>query len=412
MSLAKSKKTGEQAVVVETVNQNQSEPPKIALINDPHARALFFQVLVLGSVLILGAIIINNTMANLASQGIASGFGFLNTTAGFAIGYSPFVEYSEENTYGWALVVSLMNTLLVAFIGVIFATLIGFTMGIARLSKNWLIAQIALVYIEMMRNIPLLLQIFFWYFGVLRALPSPRESIEFGTSVFVNNRGVFVPFPIPEDGFNVIIITFIFAVISCIYLSKWAKKRKELTGKPFPVFLTSTLILVVLPAIAAIAMGGPMSLNYPEFKGFNFRGGAEIPPELVSLVFALSLYTGAFIAEIVRAGINSVDKGQREASYALGIKPGITLRLVIIPQALRVIIPPLTSQYLNLTKNSSLAAAIAYPDIVLVFAGTVLMQTGQAVEIIAITMAFYLFVSLVISMFMNWYNKTISLVGR
>ena len=405
-------KTGEQTVVVGAVGKNKPKSPKVSLINDPRARALFFQVLVLGSVLMLGGIIINNTMANLASQGIASGFEFLNTTAGFAIGYSPFVEYSEENTYGWALVVSLMNTLLVAFIGIIFATFIGFTMGVARLSKNWLIAQIALVYIEMMRNIPLLLQIFFWYFGVLRALPGPRESIEVGASIFVNNRGVFVPFPIPEDGFFVIVITFILAVFSCIYLFKWAKKRMELIGKPFPVFVTSILILFAFPALAAVATGLPMSLDYPSLKGFNFRGGAEIPPELVSLVFALSLYTGAFIAEIVRAGINSVDKGQREASYALGIKPGITLRLVIIPQALRVIIPPLTSQYLNLTKNSSLAAAIAYPDIVLVFAGTVLMQTGQAVEIIAITMAFYLFVSLVISMFMNWYNKTISLVGR
>ena len=399
-------------MAVDTIKQDQLEPPKVALINDPRARALFFQVIVLGSVLIFGGIIINNTMANLASQGIASGFGFLNTTAGFAIGYSPFVGYSEENTYGWALFVGMLNTLLVAFVGVVFATIIGFVMGVARLSKNWLIAKIALIYIEMMRNIPLLLQIFFWYFGVLRAFPSPRQSLELGSSVFVNNRGLFIPSPVPEAGFNVIVIALILAIVACVMLAKWAKNRMESTGQPFPVFFTSLGILIILPALAAVVMGGPMGWDYPALKGFNFQGGAEIPPELVSLALALALYTGAFIAEIVRAGINSVDKGQTEAAYALGIKPGITLRKVVIPQALRVIVPPLTSQYLNLIKNSSLAAAIAYPDIVLVFAGTVLMQTGQAVEIIAITMGFYLFVSLVISMFMNWYNNKMSLVER
>lgn len=397
-------------MAVETIEQDQLEPPKVKLINDPRARALFFQVLVLGSVLILGGIIVNNTMANLASQGIASGFGFLNTTAGFAIGYSPFVGYSEENTYGWALYVGMLNTLLVAFIGIIFATIIGFVMGVARLSKNWLIAKMALIYIEMMRNIPVLLQIFFWYFGVLRALPGPRQSLEFGANIFANNRGLFIPSPVPEDGFNVVVIALIIAIFACVMLAKWSKKRMELTGQPFPVFLTSLGILIALPALAAVVMGGPMSWDNPALKGFNFRGGAEIPPELVSLAFALALYTGGFIAEIVRAGISAVDKGQTEAAYALGIKPGVTLRMVVIPQALRVIIPPLTSQYLNLTKNSSLAAAIAYPDIVLVFAGTVLMQTGQAVEIIAITMGFYLIVSLLISTFMNWYNNKMSLV--
>lgn len=390
----------------------EPEPPKIALWNDPQARALFFQVIVLGGLLILGGVLINNTMANLERQGIASGFGFLNTTAGFAIGYSPFVEYSEENTYGKALYVGLLNTLLVAALGIFFATVLGFLMGIARLSNNWLIAKMSLVYIEVMRNIPLLLQIFVWYFGVLRPLPGPRQSINFLDSIYLNNRGMFTSKPIFEDGFSVIVIAFLVAVGVIIYLSKWARKRQDETGEQFPVFHASLGLIVGLPLLGAIVTGFPMTWEPTALKGFNFRGGMEIPPELVSLTLALSTYTAAFIAEIVRAGITSVNKGQTEASYALGLRPGPTLRLVIIPQALRVIIPPLTSQYLNLTKNSSLAAAIAYPDIVLVFGGTVLMQTGQAVEIMGIIMAFYLAVSLLISMFMNWYNKKMALVER
>ncbi len=395
-----------------TTTTAESEPPKVALWNDPQARALFFQVLVLGSLLYFGAVIINNTMDNLARQGIASGFGFLDTTAGFAIGYSPFLEYSEENTYARALTVGLLNTVLVAGIGVIFATALGFIMGVARLSNNWMIAKIALVYIEVMRNIPLLLQIFVWYFGVLRQLPSPRQSINFADSIFVNNRGLFASKPIFEDGFGLIVLAFLAAFPAIIYLSKWAKKRQNETGQPFHTVWASIGLLIGLPLIAAVVTGFPMSWEPTALKGFNFQGGMEIPPELVSLTLALATYTAAFIAEIVRAGISAVDKGQTEASYALGLRPGPTLQLVIIPQALRVIIPPLTSQYLNLTKNSSLAAAIAYPDIVLVFGGTVLMQTGQAVEIIAIIMGFYLFVSLVISMFMNWYNKKMALVER
>ncbi len=399
-------------MAVDSISQEQPAPPKVALVNDPRVRALFFQALVVGLVVIFGTIIISNTMDNLESQGIASGFGFLDTTAGFAIGYSPFVEYNEQNTYRWALFVGILNTLLVAFIGIIFATIIGFVVGVARLSKNWLIANLALIYIEMMRNVPLLLQIFVWYFGVLRALPGPRQSVDFGGTIFVNNRGMFVPAPVYEAGFNVVVIAFIAAVVGSIFLGKWAKKRMELTGQPFPVFWTSLGVIIGLPLLAAVVTGFPLSWDYAELSGFNFTGGAELPPELVALAVALATYTGAFIAEIVRAGIMSVNKGQTEASYALGLKPGVTLRLVVIPQALRVIIPPLTSQYLNLTKNSSLAAAIAYPDIILVFAGTVLMQTGQAVEIIAIAMGFYLVVSLIISMFMNWYNTKMALVER
>jgi len=399
-------------VAAENITIAESEPPKIALWNDPQARALFFQIIVLGGLIFCGGFIVNNTMENLARQGIASGFGFLKTTAGFAIGYSPFLEYSEENTYFRALVVGLLNTILVAGIGVFFATVIGFIVGVARLSNNWLIAKIALVYIEILRNIPLLLQIFVWYFGVLRSLPGPSQSASVADSIFINNRGMFAPKPVFEDGFSVIVIAFLVAVFAIIFLKKWAKNRQDETGRIFPVFWASFGMLIAFPLLAATVTKFPMIWEPTALKGFNFHGGMEIPPELVALTLALSTYTAAFIAEIVRAGITSVNKGQTEASYALGLRPGPTLRLVIIPQALRVIIPPLTSQYLNLTKNSSLAAAIAYPDIVLVFGGTVLMQTGQAIEIISIIMGFYLLVSLLISMFMNWYNSKMALVER
>ncbi|MFQ5671431.1 MAG: amino acid ABC transporter permease [Acidobacteriota bacterium] len=379
--------------------------------NDPRVRALFFQALVLAAVIFGGVYLVNNTLENLERQGIASGFGFLNTTAGFSISMT-LVEYSEESTYGRAFLVGLLNTLLVSGIGVVFATILGFLIGVARLSRNWLVAKMAAAYVEILRNIPLLLQLFFWYFAVLRALPSPRQSVRLFDTFFLNNRGLHTPSPIFEAGFSLIWIAFLIAVAAMILLARWAHKRQDQTGQQFPVFLTSLAVIVGLPLLAAIVTGFPMSWEYPVLKGFNFRGGVVMIPEFVALVVALSTYTAAFIAEIVRAGILAVSHGQTEAAYALGLKPGHTLRLVIIPQALRVIIPPLTSQYLNLTKNSSLAAAIAYPDIVLVFAGTVLMQTGQAVEIIAITMGTYLVISLLISAFMNWYNKKMALVER
>ena len=388
-----------------------TQPAKPPFWNDPFYRAIFFQVIVLGSVIGGGAYLVNNTLDNLERQGIASGFDFLDRTAGFSISMS-LIEYSEENTYARTFLVSLLNTLLVSFIGIILATIIGFMVGIARLSSNWLISKLAAVYIEALRNIPLLLQIFFWYFAVLRALPGPRNSVNFFDSFFLNNRGLFSPAPIFEEGFRLITISFAVAVVAVFVLARWARKRKDLTGQQFPAFYTSLGILIGLPFLASLVTGFPLSWDIPVLKGFNFRGGMELIPEFVALVFALSIYTATFIAEIVRAGIMAVSHGQTEAAFSLGLKPGPTLRLVIVPQALRVIIPPLTSQYLNLTKNSSLAAAIAYPDLVLVFAGTTLMQTGQAVEIIAITMAVYLTISLLISAFMNWYNKKMALVER
>ncbi len=379
--------------------------------NDPHYRALFFQILVLGAVILAGVFLVNNTISNLERQGIASGFSFLDKTAGFSIGES-LIEYSEEDTYGRTFMVGLLNTMLVAFIGCILATILGFIVGIARLSRNWMVSRIATVYIETLRNIPLLLQIFFWYFAVLRALPSPRESATFGESFFLNNRGLSYPRPLYEDGFSLVVWAFIAAIAAIVIIARWARKRQDATGQQFHTFYVGLGLIIGLPLLAAIVTGFPLSWEYPVLKGFNFQGGKVMSPEFVSLVLALSTYTASFIAEIVRAGIMAVSHGQTEAAFSLGLQRGPTLRLVIIPQALRVIIPPLTSQYLNLTKNSSLAAAIAYPDLVLVFAGTALMQTGQAVEILSMTMAIYLLLSLLISAFMNWYNKKMALVER
>lgn len=386
-------------------------PPKPSILNNPTYRAIFFQVLVIGAVIFAGVTIVNNTIYNLEKQGIASGFGFLDTTAGFAI-ITSLIEYSEESNYGRVFFVGLLNTILISFIGVIMATIIGFIVGVARLSNNWIISKIAAVYIEIVRNIPLLLQIFFWYFGVLRQLPAPKQSIELFGVYFFNNRGLYSPNPISEDGFGFVWIALLIGLIGTFVVRRWARKRQEQTGEQFPVFLTALGLIIGLPLLVFLVMGMPLHFEYPELKGFNFKGGLVLTPEFICLLLALTIYTASFIAEIVRAGIMAVSKGQSEAAHALGLRNGPTLRLVVIPQALRVIIPPLTSQYLNLTKNSSLAVAIAYPDLVSVFGGTTLMQTGQAVEILAMTMAVYLTLSLLISAFMNWYNKKMALVER
>ena len=386
-------------------------PARASFWNDPRVRAVVFQVLVLGGIVLFGVYIVNNTLVNMESRGISSGFDFMGRSAGFDIGMT-LIPYDESSSYGRAFFVSLLNTLLVSAIGIVVTTILGFIIGIARLSSNWLVSKLAEVYIEIIRNIPLLLQIFFWYFAVLRALPSPQKSIEFSDLFFLNLRGLFVPKPVLEPGFSAMPIALLIGVVAVVFIARWAKRRREATGQPFHTVMVSVGILIGLPLLAGFLTGFPMSWDYPVLKGFNFRGGMTLIPELVALVVALSIYTAAFIAEVVRSGIQAVTHGQTEAAGSLGLRPGQTLRLVVIPQALRVIIPPLTNQYLNLTKNSSLAAAIAYPDLVLVFAGTALMQTGQAVEIIAITMAVYLTISLVISAVMNWYNKKMALVER
>ncbi len=345
------------------------------------------------------------------SRGISTGFAFLSNEAGFGILMS-LIDYNESYSYGRTFFVGLINTLLVSVFGIIISTVIGFSVGIARLSKNWVIAKIAAVYIETLRNIPLLLQILFWYYAVLQVLPHPRQSMTIGKSIFLNNRGLYMPRPLFEDGFGWGTTAFVVAVLATFMIARWARRRQEITGQQFPVFLTSLGILSGLPLLAFFATGMPLSWEMPVLRGFNFTGGTTIIPEFMALLWALSTYTATFIAETVRAGILSVSHGQTEAASALGMKPGHIMRLVITPQAMRVIIPPLTSQYLNLAKNSSLATAVGYPDLVSVFMGTTLNQTGQAVEIVAMTMAVYLTISLSISGFMNWYNKRVALTER
>jgi general L-amino acid transport system permease protein len=389
----------------------QNSVKKVPLWRNPAFRGLVFQVLLVLGLIAFGIYLVNNTLHNMEQRGITTGFDFLGNEAGFGILQS-LIPYDETYSYGRTFFVGLLNTLLVAALGIFFATLLGFFMGVARLSSNWLMARVATVYIETFRNIPLLLQILFWYFAVLQPLPRPRESLEFGESVFLNNRGLFIPKPVGEDGFGFVLIALVIAIVAAVMISRWARRRQEATGQQFPSGWAGLGLIVGLPLLVFFIGGAPMHLEYPELKGFNFRGGIEIIPELAALTLALSIYTGTFIAEAVRSGIQAVSHGQTEAAGALGLRPNLTLKLVVIPQAMRVIIPQLTSQYLNLTKNSSLATAIGYPDLVNVFAGTTLNQTGQAVEVIAMTMAVYLTISLLISAFMNWYNKRIQLIER
>ena len=376
---------------------------KTAWWNNARNRSLMFQVILTLGVALFFVYIVRNTLHNLEQRGITTGFAFLNQKAGFGIIQS-LIPYSEASTYGRTFVVGLLNTILVSVLGIFCATILGFIIGIARLSSNWLISKIAAVYIEIFRNLPLLLQIFFWYFAVLRTLPSPRESMYLGEWAFLNIRGVYVPRPIYEQGFGLVVAALVVSFVSIVVLKLWANKRQENTGQQFPVLLTSLGILAVLPTAAYFAAGTPLHFELPELKGFNFRGGITVIPELAALLIALTVYTASLIAEIVRSGIMSVSHGQTEAARALGLRQGKILRLVIIPQSMRVIIPQMTSQYLNLVKNSSLATAIGYPDLVSVFAGTTLNQAGQAIEIIAMTMAVYLTLSLSISYLMNWYN--------
>ena len=379
--------------------------------NDPAVRSIAFQIFAVALLGYFAYTLVDNMLSNMERRGIKTGFDFLSNEAGFDI-LMTLIDYSGDDTYGRTFVVGLLNTLLVAVIGIFFATIIGFVMGIARLSNNWVIAKLATVYIEIIRNIPLLLQMFFWYFAVLQVLPAVRQSIKFGDSFYLNNRGLYFPKPLFGDGFSLVVGAIVIAIVAIVFLKRWSKKRQEATGQQFPVFLTSLALLFGFPFIVFAAIGFPLTWEYAELGRFSLQGGARIIPEFMALFWALTMYTAAFIAEIVRSGIQAVSHGQTEAARALGLKNGPTLRLVIIPQAMRVIIPPLTSQYLNLTKNSSLATAIGYPDLVAVFMGTTLNQAGQAVEIVLMTMAVYLTISLSISGVMNWYNNKVALVER
>ena len=386
-------------------------PTRASLFYDARVRAVFYQILTVAIFVGFVAWLVNNTIVNLQERGIATGFKFLEHPAGFGLPFS-LIPYSEASSYGTAFLVGVLNTLFISIIGIVLATIIGFLFGVARLSSNWVVAKLAAVYLETVRNVPLLLQILFWYFGVLTALPVIRDSINFWDAVFINNRGIFTPKPLFQSGFEIVVIAFLVGVVATFIVSRWARRRQELTGRQFPSFWTGLALVVGLPLLAYLIAGFPLEWEMPVRKGFNYRGGLAIIPEFLALLFALTLYTAAFIGEIVRAGIQAVSYGQTEAARSLGLRPGTNLRLIIIPQALRIIVPPLTSQYLNLTKNSSLAAAIGYPELVAVFSGTVLNQTGQAIECILLTMAVYFTISLSISVFMNWYNKRIALVER
>ncbi len=378
--------------------------------NDERKRAVVIQILVLGGVVLLFAFFIYNAVVNLAQRGIASGFDFLSSTAGFGISFS-LIPYQESDTYGDAFIVGLLNTILVSALGIVAATVLGFIVGVLRLSSNWMVNRLSYTYVEIVRNVPLLLQIIFWW-SLFLELPVVRNAFDLGGGFYLSNRGVESPAPILEAGWQAIPIALLVGLIATIIMKRWAKKRQEATGQIFPVGYVGFGLIVGLPLLAFFAAGMPITMEQPVLRGFNFRGGFNVPPEFFALWFALTIYTGAFIAENVRAGIQAVSWGQTEAANALGLNEGRTLRLVVIPQAMRVIIPPLTSQYLNLTKNSSLAVAIGYPDLVSVTAGTTLNQTGQAIEAIGMTMAVYLTLSLLISFSMNMYNRRIALVER
>lgn len=392
--------------------QNPANPPRAgSLLSDPKARAWLFQVIAVIAVVAFGWYLFQNTQHNLQQRGILSGFQFLSNSAGFGISQH-LIDYAESDSYSRVFVIGLLNTLLVSVIGIVLATLLGFVLGIARLSPNWLVRKLATVYIETFRNIPPLLQIFFWYFAVLLPLPGPRQSLGLGDAFFLNNRGLYMPAPTLDGGFWPFLVAVVLALSAIGVLARAVRRRREATGQGFPLLLTALALLVLLPGLSVLLFGKPFVWSVPQLQGFNFRGGWVVIPELIALTLALTVYTAAFIAENVRAGIQAINHGQTEAARSLGLPPGKTLRLVIVPQALRVIIPPLTSQYLNLAKNSSLAAGIGYPDMVSLFAGTVLNQTGQAIEVIAITMSVYLAISISISILMNAYNKRVALIER
>ena len=377
---------------------------------DPKFRGIFYQVLTLLIVLVIGWWIFDNTTENLARSGTASGYGFLRGRAGFDIGQS-LIAYTSDSTYGRAIVVGFLNTMLVAVLGIFTATIVGFIIGLGRLSRNWLVAKLCTLYVEVFRNIPVLLIIFFWYKGVLDSLPQVRDSIALPFNIFLNNRGLAFPNPIWGEGAWLIPVAFLIGVVATIVVARWAKQRQAATGKQFHTIWTGIGLIVGLPVLAFLIMGAPLTFDSPIAGRFNMTGGARILPEFVALYVALSLYTASFIAEVIRAGIRGVAKGQSEAAFALGLQPSHTTRLVVVPQAMRIIIPPLTSQYLNLTKNSSLGVAIGFPELFST-TSTTLNQTGQAVEAISIMLTVYLAISIATSIFMNWFNAKMALVER
>ena len=396
-------------------NQKSIQPDsagveKVPFWLDPKKRAIIYQVGVVCLFGLLAYYLVSNTLMNLERQSVATGFGFLNKESSFEIGES-LIPYSAANSYGRALIVGALNTLKVAFIGIVITLILGTILGVARLSSNWLVAKIAAIYIEVMQDIPVLLQLFFWYAIFYESLPSPRQALNPIHGLFLCNRGVVFAVPESHPAHMYMFLALVAACIGVYFFRRWAKKRQDTTGQALPVFRISVSLIFGLPLIAWLVFGAPTKMDIPELTGFNFKGGMTLSPEFIALLMGLVLYTAAFVAEVVRAGIQSVSKGQREAAMSIALRPNQVLNLVILPQALRVIIPPLTSQMLNLTKNSSLAVAIGFPDFVSV-ANTTMNQTGQSIEGVALIMAVYLMFSLSTSAFMNWYNKKVKLVER
>lgn len=382
----------------------------MALLYDKTVRSIIYQVLVFGGVFLLGWYLVSNVQTNLDEQNIATGFGFLDREASFGISES-VIAYSPESNYGRALLVGILNTIKVSLTGIILASIIGTLIGIGLVSKNWLVRFIGKTYIDVFRNVPLLLQLFFWYALITNGLPGVRQALNPLPGTFLTNRGLYLPIPADNPAWFWVFIAFIVGIIGAFVLRKWSFKRLEATGQVFPHLSVGLGIVVGLPILTWLLFGAPLEMNVPSLQGFNFKGGLNMSPEFFTLLLGLTVYTATYIAEVVRSGIQSVPKGQSEASTSLGLKPSWTMRLIVLPQALRVIIPPLTNQYLNLTKNSSLAVAIGYPELVSI-SNTTMNQTGQAVEGVAIFMTVYLGISLLISFFMNWYNKRMALVER
>jgi general L-amino acid transport system permease protein len=380
-------------------------------LSEQRARGLIYQLLLLGCIgaLVCGAIY--NAVINMRARGIPMGFGFWNDVAGFDINLH-LISYSNQSTYGQAFWVGLLNTLLVAVICIPLATLLGFVVGVSRLSPNWLLSRFALVYTSIMRNTPLLLLLLFWYNAVLKSLPGPRQSVSIGDIIFLNNRGLYLPMPVPREPASWFVGAVLAAIALVIGFRVWARRRQDNTGAQAPTALVAAGLILGLPALVIAAAGAPFAFDFARLSGFNLRGGLQIIPEMAALVFGLVTFTAAFIAEIVRAGVLAVPAGQSEAADALGLHRGLSMKLVVIPQAMRLITPPLTSQYLNIVKNSSLAVFIGYPDLVQIFAGTVLNQTQAAVQVMAITMAVYLVISLAVALALNAFNARYALKGQ